>query len=166
MLCALVLTSWFRLHRKPWLQSEVGVARILPLTGTVASWGIRNDRGIRYVFDIINAQGGVKSLGGAKIKYAVSDTESKPEVAQSQTEKIVSGDVSSIFGCNQSPATLVVSQVTERKKVALICVSDFDPLITERGFQYMFRTTPIMKDLAKTCPRVCSSHEQSKQDKL
>ena len=130
--------------------SEVGVAALLPLTGTVASWGIRNDRGMRYVFDMINAQGGVKSLGGAKIKYVVSDTESKPEVAQSQAEKVVSGDISCVFGCNQSPATLVVSQVTERKKVALICVSDFDPLITERGFQYMFRTTPIMKDLAKT----------------
>jgi branched-chain amino acid transport system substrate-binding protein len=130
--------------------NEVVVAGILPLTGTVASWGIRNDRGMRYVFDMINAQGGVKSLGGAKIKYMVSDTESKPEVAQSQAEKVVSGDVSCAFGCNQSPATLVVSQVTERKKVALICVSDYDPLITERGFQYMFRTTPIMKDLAKT----------------
>jgi len=130
--------------------NEVVVAALLPLTGTVASWGIRNDRGMRYVFDMINAQGGVKSLGGAKIKYAVSDTESKPEVAQSQAEKVVSGDISCVFGCNQSPATLVVSQVTERKKVALICVSDFDPLITERGFQYMFRTTPIMKDLAKT----------------
>lgn len=128
---------------------EVVVAGIVPLTGPNASWGIRNDRGMRYVFDKINAQGGIKSLKGAKFKYISADTESKAEIAGSQAEKIVAGNVSCILGCNQSPATLVASQVTERKGVPLICVSDFDPLITERGFQYVFRTTPVMKDIAQ-----------------
>jgi branched-chain amino acid transport system substrate-binding protein len=129
--------------------NEVVVAGIVPLTGPNASWGIRNDRGMRYVFDKINAQGGIKSLKGAKFKYISADTESKAEVAGSQAEKIVAGNVSCVLGCNQSPATLVASQVTERKGVPLICVSDFDPLITERGFQYVFRTTPVMKDIAQ-----------------
>lgn len=129
---------------------EVVVAGIVPLTGSNASWGIRNDRGMRYVFDKINAQGGIKSLKGAKFKYLSADTESKTEVAGSQAEKIVAGNVSCVFGCNQSPATLVVSQVTERKGIPLIDVADFEPLITERGFQYVFRTTPLMRDLAKS----------------
>ncbi|MCX5909705.1 MAG: ABC transporter substrate-binding protein, partial [Deltaproteobacteria bacterium] len=128
--------------------NEVVAAGVLPLTGTNASWGIRNDRGIRYVLDWVNAQGGIKSLKGAKFNYISADTESKADVAGSQTEKIVSGNVSCIFGCNQSPATLVASQVTERKGIPLISVSDYDPLITGRGFQYIFRTVPVMEKIA------------------
>ncbi len=131
-------------------ETKVVVAGIIPFTGTNASWGIRNDRGMRFVFDLVNAQGGIKSLGGAKFEYLTGDTESKPDVAQSQAEKIVAGEVAAILGCNQSPSTLTVSQVSERKGISLICVSDFDPLITGRGFKYMFRTTPIMRDIAKT----------------
>jgi branched-chain amino acid transport system substrate-binding protein len=130
-------------------ENEVVIAAIIPFTGPNASWGIRNDRGMRIMIDKINAMGGIKSLGGAKFKYITADTESKPEIAQSQAEKIVGQKVSAILGCNQSPATITVTQVTERKKIPLICVSDFDPLITSRGFKYIFRTTPIMRDIAK-----------------
>ena len=128
--------------------NEVVVAGVLPLTGTNASWGIRNDRGIRYVVDWVNANGGIKSLKGAKFKYVSADTETKTDVAGSQTEKIVSENVSCVFGCNQSPATLVASQVTERKGVPLISVSDYDPLITGRGFKYIFRTVPVMDKIS------------------
>jgi branched-chain amino acid transport system substrate-binding protein len=127
---------------------EVVVAGVLPLTGTNASWGIRNDRGIRYVVDWVNAHGGIKSLKGAKFKYISADTETKADVAGSQTEKIASENVSCVFGCNQSPATLVASQVTERKGIPLISVSDYDPLITERGFKYIFRTVPVMEKIS------------------
>jgi len=128
--------------------NEVLVAGVLPLTGTNASWGIRNDRGIRYVVDWVNAHGGIKSLKGAKFKYVSADTETKADVAGSQTEKIVSENVSCVFGCNQSPGTLVASQVTERKGVPLITVSDYDPLITQRGFKYIFRTVPVMDKIS------------------
>jgi branched-chain amino acid transport system substrate-binding protein len=128
--------------------NEVVVAGVLPLTGTNASWGIRNDRGIRYVVDWVNAQGGIKSLKGAKFKYISADTETKADVAGSQTEKILSENVSCIFGCNQSPAVLVASQITERKGVPLISVSDYDPLITGRGFKYIFRTVPVMEKMS------------------
>lgn len=128
--------------------NEVVVAGVLPLTGTNASWGIRNDRGIRYVVDWVNAHGGIKSLKGAKFKYVSADTETKADVAGSQMEKIVSENVSCVFGCNQSPGTLVASQVTERKGVPLITVSDYDPLITQRGFKYIFRTVPVMDKIS------------------
>ena len=82
--------------------NEVVVAGIFPFTGPNAAWGIRGDRGMRYVFDMINAQGGIKSLGGAKFKYVLVDTESKADVAGSQAEKIVAGEVSAIFGCQEA----------------------------------------------------------------
>ena len=129
-------------------ENEIIVAALLPFTGTNAAWGTRNDRGIRLMIDKINQLGGIKSLGGAKIKYVTADTESKPEIAQSQAEKLVAQHVIAVFGCNQSPSTITSTQVLERKKIPLICTSDFDPLITSRGFKYIFRTTPIMRDIA------------------
>jgi branched-chain amino acid transport system substrate-binding protein len=133
-------------------ENTVKIAAIIPLTGTNAAWGTRNDRGMRLMIDKINAWGGIKSLGGAKFKYITADTESKPEIAQAQAEKVAAEGVSAVFGTNQSPATITATQVLERKKIPLICVSDFDPLITSRGFKYIFRTTPIMRDLAKMLP--------------
>ena len=135
---------------KAWAASEVVVAGIFPFTGPNAAWGIRGDRGMRYVFDLINAQGGIKSLGGAKFKYVSVDTESKADVAQSETEKIVAREVSALFGCQGSSMAIVVSQVAERKQVPFIDASDIDPLITGRGFKYVFRTVPIIRDSAKT----------------
>jgi branched-chain amino acid transport system substrate-binding protein len=132
--------------------NEVVVGGVLPLTGGVAAWGIRNDWGHRYVFDIINAQGGIKSLGGAKIKYITLDTESKPEIAQLQAEKIAAGNVACILGATQSAASLVVSQVAERKEIPYITTTDLDPLITER--------------YCKNDSCLCKYHEQNLRDKL
>jgi branched-chain amino acid transport system substrate-binding protein len=101
-------------------ENEVVVAAILPFTGTNAPWGTRNDRGMRLMIEKINSWGGIKSLGGAKIKYITADTESKPEIAQGQAEKIAGRNVSVIFGTNQSPSTITVTQVTERKKMLLV----------------------------------------------
>jgi len=146
--------------------NEVLVAGVLPLTGTNASWGIRNDRGIRYVVDWVNAHGGIKSLKGAKFKYVSADTETKADVAGSQTEKIVSENVSCVFGCNQSPGTLVASQVTERKGVPLITVSDYDPLITQRGFKYIFRTVPVMDKISTSVLAFAQAMNKSQNTKF
>ena len=45
---------------------------------------------------------------------------------------------------------IVVSQVAERKQIPFIDASDIDPLITGRGFKYVFRTVPIIRDSART----------------
>lgn len=131
-------------------EKEVVVANITALTGPVAAWGTRTDRGLRMILDKINSQGGIKSLGGAKIKYIVADTESKPEIAASQAEKMVANpEVSCILGTNQSASGLLVSQVAERNKVPMISHSDQDPLMTERGFKYLFRIITRMDVIPK-----------------
>jgi len=127
---------------------EILVGGLLPFTGTNAAWGTRQDNGIRLMINKINREGGIKSLGGAKLKYVTADTESKPEIAQSQAEKLAAQGVKVVLGCNQSSSVITATQVLERKKIPLINANDFDPLITSRGFKYIFRTVPIMRDIA------------------
>jgi branched-chain amino acid transport system substrate-binding protein len=82
---------------------------------------------------------------GAKFKVVVADTETKVEVATIQAEKMVSDkDILLLTGINQSAATIVVTQVTERNHICFITGTDGTPNITQKGFQYTYRTTPTM----------------------
>src|SRR6267142_4693852 len=128
---------------------EVLLAAVVALTGPNAAWGQRTWNAFQMGCDLVNEQGGLKSLGGAKLKYIVADTESKPEVAGSQTEKVIQRGCVAITGTNQSAATIVATQIAEREGVPFVCATDVDPLITSRGFKYTFRTSPIVESYAR-----------------
>jgi branched-chain amino acid transport system substrate-binding protein len=128
---------------------EVLLAAVVALTGPNAAWGQRTWNGFQLGCDLVNEQGGIKSLGGARFKYTVADTESKPEVAGSQTEKVIQAGAVAITGTNQSAATIVATQIAEREGVPFVCATDVDPLITSRGFKYTFRTSPLVEAYAR-----------------
>jgi branched-chain amino acid transport system substrate-binding protein len=123
---------------------DVLLAAVVALTGPNAAWGQRTWDGFQLGCDLVNEQGGIKSMGGAKLKYIVADTESKPEVAGSQTEKVIQRGAVAITGTNQSAATIVATQIAEREGVPFVCATDVDPLITSRGFKFTFRTSPLV----------------------
>ena len=128
---------------------EILLAAVVALTGPNSAWGQRTWNGFQLSCDLVNEQGGVKSLGGAKFKYIVADTESKPEVAGSQTERVIQRGAVAITGTNQSAATIVATQIAEREGVPFVCATDVDPLITSRGFKYTFRTSPLVDAYAR-----------------
>ena len=129
--------------------ADVKVAGLLALTGTNAAWGQKTANSFQLAWDIINQQGGVKALGGAKVAYSVADTESRPEVAGSQTERLIQQGNIAVVGCNQSAASVVASQVSERLQVPFMTPTDVDPLVTSRGFKYSFRLPPLVDAYAK-----------------
>lgn len=120
--------------------SEVVLSALIALTGPNAAWGQRTWRGFQLACDIVNERGGVESLGGAKIKYIVADTESKPELAPTQAERLIREGAIAMIGTNQSPASIVATQVTERAGIPFVSSTDADPLLTGRGFRNVFRT--------------------------
>jgi branched-chain amino acid transport system substrate-binding protein len=128
---------------------EVTLAAVVALTGPNAAWGQRTWNAFQLGCDLVNEAGGIKSMGGARVKYVVADTESKPEVAGSQTEKVIQRGCAAITGTNQSAATIVATQIAEREGVPFVCATDVDPLITSRGFKYTFRTSPIVESYAR-----------------
>jgi Periplasmic binding protein len=54
----------------------VNIGVIQPLSGANAQFGVNCRNGIELVADAINAAGGIKALGGAKINLIVSDATS------------------------------------------------------------------------------------------
>ncbi len=129
--------------------ADVKVAGLLALTGTNAAWGQKTANSFQLAWEIINQRGGVKALGGAKVVPTVADTESRPEVAGTQTERLAQQGNIAVVGCNQSAASVVASQVCERLQVAFVTPTDVDPLVTSRGFKYAFRLPPLVDAYAK-----------------
>ncbi len=95
---------------------KVGV--IASLNGELKPWGEDSVRGIRMAVDEFNAAGG---LDGKKVELVIEDTNSKPEVGKSATEKLVAEDgVIAVLGEIASGITQPAAEVCFRYGVPII----------------------------------------------
>jgi branched-chain amino acid transport system substrate-binding protein len=129
---------------------SVKVALIVPISGPWARAGEVMRIGAQMAVDDINAQGGVKSLGGAKLELVVFDTGDSVERAKNAAQRMVASDPQLVgaAGAYLSSFTLAVSEVTERAELPLLTLS-YSDLITSRGFRYIFQTSPTGDEQAK-----------------
>jgi branched-chain amino acid transport system substrate-binding protein len=123
-------------------QKDVEIAMIVPLSGPWARQGVLERMGAEMAIDDINNSGGIKSLGGAKVKLVVLDTGDSAEKAKNAAQRLVSQnpDVVGGFGAWLSSFTLAVTEVTERAELPWLTLSYSDQ-ITGRGFHYVFQTS-------------------------
>lgn len=118
---------------------EINIGIILPLSGANAQFGINSLQGIELVADEINAAGGIKSLGGAKINLIVADSTSTPTTAATVAQRLImQNDCVALIGAFASSLTLAISEVTERHGIPFLTMS-FSDQVTGRGFEYIFQ---------------------------
>ena len=122
---------------------EVKVAVAVPTTGPWARNGELHVKGAQQAVEDINRQGGVKALGGAKLKLVVVDTGDSAEKAKNAAQRMLSADPDLVGGTGAfvSSFTLAVTEVTERAEVPWLTLSYSDQ-ITNRGYKYVFQTSP------------------------
>jgi len=124
-------------------QDAVNVGVIMPLSGPNAQFGINSRNGIQLVADEINANGGIKSMGGAPINLVIADSTSNPTQAATVAQRMMSQDnVVAVLGAFASSLTLAISEVTERRGVPLLTMS-FSDQITDRGFRNVFQIVSV-----------------------
>ncbi len=123
--------------------AEVKLAVVVPLSGPWARNGELHLKGAQLAADQINAAGGVKALGGAKIKLIVGDAGDSTEKAKNAMQRILSAnpDLTGGTGAFVSSFTLAVTEITERAEVPWLTLSYSDQ-ITNRGYKYVFQTSP------------------------
>jgi branched-chain amino acid transport system substrate-binding protein len=120
--------------------AEVKIGAIYPLSGGAANQGNQTRAGAIIAADEINAKGGIPALGGAKLKLIFADSQSKPDVGASETERVLQRENVDLFmGAYQSAVTIVATEVAERYKVPWLVTGSVADKITERGFKYVFR---------------------------
>jgi branched-chain amino acid transport system substrate-binding protein len=123
-------------------EKEIVIGAPNSLTGGLGELGTRTVWGLQIAVDQINGEGGIKSLGGAKLKLAVADTTSEnPPQAASITRRMIDQEGAIIIaGATASAMTLAAQVEAEKSQISLITDSYADPIVT-RGFKYTFKLT-------------------------
>jgi branched-chain amino acid transport system substrate-binding protein len=68
---------------------EIKIGSIQPMTGGLAMVGKTTRQANQMAVDHVNAAGGIKSMGGAKLVLVPGDHQTKPEVARAETERLM-----------------------------------------------------------------------------
>jgi branched-chain amino acid transport system substrate-binding protein len=127
-----------------WAQApkEVEVGLLVPISGLYARFGASTREGAEIAVDQINKDGGIKALGGAKMKLVVIDCGDTAEKAKSAAQRMVAEypNMVAVSGSYLSTLTLATSEVTERAHLPMLTLS-YSDLITDRGFKYIFQTS-------------------------
>ena len=127
-----------------WSQAkEVKVGVIVPLSGPWARQGEMMVKGATMAIEDINNAGGVKALGGSRLRLVTIDAGDSTEKAKNAAQRMVSQETDMVgaTGSWLSSFTLAVTEVTERAEMPFLTLS-FSDQITDRGFKYVFQTSP------------------------
>jgi len=121
-------------------ENVVKIGSIIPLSGPSASVGLQAKQAREMAVEEINAAGGVKSLGGAKLEMVYADSESKPEKGVAEAERLINSEkVNVLTGCWNSGVTYPVTAVAERYGMPFVVPVAVADKITEQGFKTVFR---------------------------
>jgi branched-chain amino acid transport system substrate-binding protein len=140
----------------------VKIGAIFPLSGNAASAGVHGKAAIETAVEIINSgnpalgnlpltkNAGLKGLGGAKVEVVFADNQGSPAVGQNQALRLITEEkVVALTGAYQSGVTLTASAIAEKYGIPFVNGESVAANLTERGFKWFFRTTPVASDFAK-----------------
>jgi len=142
--------------------AKIGV--IYPLSGNSATAGNYSKMAIELGADVINngnadlakvmplaKGGGLPGLKGAKIQLIFADNQGTPAAGQNQALRLITEEkVAALIGAYQSGITLTASAISERHGVPFLTAESVAANLTERGFKWFFRATPVAGDFART----------------
>ncbi|MFG1365250.1 ABC transporter substrate-binding protein [Xanthobacter versatilis] len=120
--------------------ATISIGCVLPLSGGSASVGNQIKAGTQIAVDQINREGGIKSMGGAKLAVLFGDSQSKADIGVTETERLITREnVAALCGAFNSAVTFPATEVAERYKTPWVVLGAVKDEITERNFKYVFR---------------------------
>lgn len=142
---------------------EVKIGFVWPLTGGSATIGQQHNDGALMAIEEINANGGIKSMGGAKIVPVVADSETKPDVGANQVERLATKEgVCMIIGAYNSAVTFPCAEAAQRNQIPFISQGGVKNEITERGYDWVFRVnnkaTYDVEEMLKGIDLICEEN--------
>ncbi len=124
----------FNIVRAQGAALKVGV--LLPRSGFEAGIGQDCQRGVDITAGIL------KDAGLPPLQIMNADTESSPDIARSQAEKLIGNGAQLLVGAFNSGQTTAIAQVAEQKGIPLVINIAAAPPITEQGYKFVFRNFP------------------------
>lgn len=120
----------------------IKIGSIHPLTGPLAFDGQQMAKAVRYAAERINAAGGIKALGGAKLQVMDADSQGKPDVGQSEAQRLIQSGAEALVGPYQTDVATNVAAVAERNRVPFVIDVAVADEILHQGYRYSFRIQP------------------------
>ena len=120
----------------------IKIGLIHPVSGFVAYNGQQGRMGAQMAIEEINAAGGIKAMGGAKLEGVLGDSQSKVEVGVSEVEKMNEAGVAAYVGCFQSPVGIAATQAAAKYGTPFVIDVGASDLLVSRGLKNVFRLKP------------------------
>ncbi len=130
----------------------VRIGAVYPLSGNLTETGADIRQGIELAAEIINNEydldlplarsAGLKGLAGAEVQVVFADHEGDPDRGAAEARRLLEEEgVIALLGSYNSSVTSQASQAAEAAGVPFLNPESTSPILTERGFQWFFRTT-------------------------
>jgi branched-chain amino acid transport system substrate-binding protein len=130
----------------------VKVGLIHPVTGPLAEDGQACRLGAQLAAEHINAAGGIKGLGGARLELILGDTQSKPEVARTEAERLINAGAQVLQGPFSSGDAAAIVPVAQQRRIPfLVDIAAADPITAnvakavregQQKTQFVYRNFP------------------------
>jgi branched-chain amino acid transport system substrate-binding protein len=130
----------------------VKIGAIHCVTGPLAEPGQACRLASQIAVDHVNAAGGIKSLGGAKLELILGDTQTKADVARAEAERVINAGAQMLMGTFNSGDTNAIVPVAQQRRIPfLVDISAADPITAnvakavkegQQKTQYVYRNFP------------------------
>jgi branched-chain amino acid transport system substrate-binding protein len=120
----------------------VKVGILQPITGALAYDGQQGRMGAELAIRDVNAAGGIKAIGGARLEMVFGDARSTPEGGTQEVEKMQADGVVAIVGGFASPICLAATQAAARYDLPYVVDVGVSDQIVKRGLKNTFRFGP------------------------
>jgi branched-chain amino acid transport system substrate-binding protein len=122
--------------------AAIKIGLVHPVSGGLAYSGGQGRLGCQLAIDEVNAAGGIKSMGGAKLQAVLGDSQSRPEVGVSEVERMQQEGVSAYVGCFSSAIALPATQAAAKYNTPFMIDVGASDAIVNRGLKNVFRLKP------------------------
>jgi branched-chain amino acid transport system substrate-binding protein len=129
---------------------KIGV--VSPITGAMAEVGGDCRLGAQLAAEAINAAGGIKSIGGARLELLLADSETKMEVARSEADRLIGAGAQFLTGGFHSAHVAAISSLAQQRRVPyMIDITAADSVTAniaksvregQQKLQYVYRNFP------------------------
>lgn len=133
-------------------EAPIRIGVINSMSGSYAAYAQEGDPAFRYVIDKINREGGVKSMGGAKIELLFADDTSQPARCATEVRRLVTEEkVDLLTGTILSSQMLAISPVLDELQTPCLSVwagGSKSPWLYTLGYHYDRGYAKTMADFA------------------
>lgn len=125
----------------------IKIGSIQPVTGPLSVLGQGQRLANQLAVDHINARGGIKSMGGAKIELLLGDSESKPEIGRQEADRLIKEGAVMLVGPFQSGVAMAIATLAEQRQVPFVMDVAALDAITQKGYKHVFRIFSTAKKI-------------------